>query len=60
MRLRAFSLVSLIAVMYLNIFPFVISFDGQVRVFSPPPPNCRRFIVSTNIAETSLTVDGVV
>ncbi|KAL8052426.1 hypothetical protein ABFX02_05G003200 [Erythranthe guttata] len=32
----------------------------QVRVFSPPPANCRRFIVSTNIAETSLTVDGVV
>ncbi|KAK3032066.1 hypothetical protein RJ639_036280 [Escallonia herrerae] len=32
----------------------------QVRVFSPPPPNCRRFIVATNVAETSLTVDGVV
>lgn len=32
----------------------------QVRVFSPPPQNCRRFIVATNIAETSLTVDGVV
>lgn len=32
----------------------------QVRVFTPPPPNCRRFIVATNIAETSLTVDGVV
>ncbi|XP_022132197.1 probable pre-mRNA-splicing factor ATP-dependent RNA helicase DEAH4 isoform X1 [Momordica charantia] len=32
----------------------------QVRVFSRPPPNCRRFIVATNIAETSLTVDGVV
>ncbi|KAK9707499.1 hypothetical protein RND81_07G201800 [Saponaria officinalis] len=32
----------------------------QVRAFSPPPPNCRRFIVATNIAETSLTVDGVV
>ncbi|KAK6789283.1 hypothetical protein RDI58_013082 [Solanum bulbocastanum] len=34
--------------------------EMQVRVFCPPPPNCRRFIVSTNIAETSLTVDGVV
>ncbi|KAL3835675.1 hypothetical protein ACJIZ3_010411 [Penstemon smallii] len=32
----------------------------QIRVFSPPSPNCRRFIVATNIAETSLTVDGVV
>ncbi|XP_073021515.1 probable pre-mRNA-splicing factor ATP-dependent RNA helicase DEAH4 isoform X1 [Primulina eburnea] len=32
----------------------------QVRVFTPPPLNCRRFIVATNIAETSLTVDGVV
>ncbi|XP_057751575.1 probable pre-mRNA-splicing factor ATP-dependent RNA helicase DEAH4 isoform X2 [Arachis stenosperma] len=32
----------------------------QVRVFSPPPPSCRRIIVATNIAETSLTVDGVV
>ncbi|KAG2706688.1 hypothetical protein I3843_05G103400 [Carya illinoinensis] len=34
--------------------------EMQVRVFSPPPLNCRRFIVATNIAETSLTVDGVV
>jgi ATP-dependent RNA helicase DHX8/PRP22 len=32
----------------------------QVRVFAPAPPNCRRFIVATNVAETSLTVDGVV
>ncbi|KAK2384094.1 RNA helicase family protein [Trifolium repens] len=32
----------------------------QVRVFNPPPPDCRRIIVATNIAETSLTVDGVV
>ncbi|CAJ1935647.1 unnamed protein product [Sphenostylis stenocarpa] len=32
----------------------------QMRVFSRPPPNCRRIIVATNIAETSLTVDGVV
>ncbi|CAH9073998.1 unnamed protein product [Cuscuta epithymum] len=34
--------------------------EMQVRVFNRPPPNCRRFIVATNIAETSLTVDGVV
>ncbi|CAN1313420.1 Probable pre-mRNA-splicing factor ATP-dependent RNA helicase DEAH4 [Linum perenne] len=34
--------------------------EMQVRVFSPAPPDCRRFIVATNIAETSLTVDGVV
>ncbi|GKC46810.1 hypothetical protein Tco_1064532, partial [Tanacetum coccineum] len=31
-----------------------------IRVFSPPPKDCRRIIVATNIAETSLTVDGVV
>ncbi|KAJ3671464.1 hypothetical protein LUZ60_007543 [Juncus effusus] len=34
--------------------------EMQVRVFSEAPANCRRFIVATNIAETSLTVDGVV
>ncbi|GJS10570.1 probable pre-mRNA-splicing factor ATP-dependent RNA helicase DEAH4 isoform X1, partial [Tanacetum coccineum] len=31
-----------------------------IRVFSPPTKDCRRIIVATNIAETSLTVDGVV
>lgn len=41
-------------------YSFALALSMQVRVFSPPPPNCRRFIVSTNIAETSLTVDGVV
>ncbi|GLJ23329.1 hypothetical protein SUGI_0441370 [Cryptomeria japonica] len=34
--------------------------EMQVRVFMQVPPNCRRIIVATNIAETSLTVDGVV
>nr|CAD1833508.1 unnamed protein product [Ananas comosus var. bracteatus] len=34
--------------------------EMQVRIFAQAPPNCRRFIVATNIAETSLTVDGVV
>ena len=32
----------------------------QARVFSAPPEGCRRIIVATNIAETSITVDGVV
>lgn len=32
----------------------------QARVFLPAPPDCRRIIVATNLAETSLTVDGVV
>lgn len=32
----------------------------QARVFVPPPEGCRRCIVATNIAETSITVDGVV
>ena len=32
----------------------------QARVFAPGPANCRRVIVATNIAETSITVEGVV
>ncbi|KAK8155553.1 pre-mRNA-splicing factor ATP-dependent RNA helicase PRP16 [Phyllosticta citribraziliensis] len=31
----------------------------QQRVFQPPPPRTRKVILSTNIAETSVTVPGV-
>lgn len=34
--------------------------EAQARVFGPPPGGCRRVTVATNIAETSLTVPGVV
>jgi ATP-dependent RNA helicase DHX8/PRP22 len=32
----------------------------QLRVFRPPQPGVRRCIVATNVAETSITVEGVV
>lgn len=33
--------------------------DAQQAVFHPPPPNTRKLILATNIAETSVTVPGV-
>jgi len=33
--------------------------DKQMRVFAPPPPDSRLVVVSTNVAETSLTIPGV-
>ncbi|KAI6122506.1 P-loop containing nucleoside triphosphate hydrolase protein [Pisolithus croceorrhizus] len=33
--------------------------DKQMRVFVPPPPGCRLVVVSTNVAETSLTIPGI-
>ncbi|KAF9485838.1 P-loop containing nucleoside triphosphate hydrolase protein [Pholiota conissans] len=33
--------------------------DKQMRVFEPPPAGHRLVVVSTNIAETSLTIPGI-
>jgi HrpA-like RNA helicase len=33
--------------------------DEQLKVFTPPRPGVRRFILSTNIAETSVTISGI-
>jgi pre-mRNA-splicing factor ATP-dependent RNA helicase DHX16 len=34
--------------------------DLQAKVFEPTPPGGRKVVVATNIAETSLTIDGIV
>lgn len=31
----------------------------QMQVFEPTPPNLRKVILATNIAETSLTIEGI-
>ena len=33
--------------------------DLQAKIFDPAPEGGRKVIISTNIAETSLTVDGI-
>eukprot|EP01022_Parablepharisma_sp_SALTPOND_P028529 TRINITY_DN71103_c5_g1_i1.p3 TRINITY_DN71103_c5_g1~~TRINITY_DN71103_c5_g1_i1.p3 ORF type:complete len:627 (+),score=67.27 TRINITY_DN71103_c5_g1_i1:11580-13460(+) len=33
--------------------------EEQSLAFEKPPPNCRKIVFATNIAETSLTVNGV-
>jgi pre-mRNA-splicing factor ATP-dependent RNA helicase DHX38/PRP16 len=33
--------------------------DLQSKIFDAAPPGVRKCVVSTNIAETSLTVDGI-
>ena len=34
--------------------------DMQAKIFEPTPPGGRKVILSTNIAETSLTIDGII
>ncbi|XP_008555914.1 probable pre-mRNA-splicing factor ATP-dependent RNA helicase mog-4 [Microplitis demolitor] len=34
--------------------------DMQVKIFQPTPPNARKVVLATNIAETSLTIDNII
>ncbi|CAM9385113.1 unnamed protein product [Ectocarpus sp. 12 AP-2014] len=33
--------------------------DQQAKIFEPTPPGSRKVVLGTNIAETSLTIDGI-
>ncbi|CAH8832978.1 unnamed protein product [Trichobilharzia szidati] len=34
--------------------------DMQAKIFAPTPPGARKVVLATNIAETSLTIDGII
>jgi pre-mRNA-splicing factor ATP-dependent RNA helicase DHX16 len=34
--------------------------DQQIKIFETTPKNSRKVVIATNIAETSLTIDGIV
>ena len=34
--------------------------DMQAKVFEKTPPNARKVVLATNIAETSLTIDNII
>ena len=37
-----------------------LSMEAQMRIFEPSPSNTRKIVVATNVAETSITIDGIV
>lgn len=44
----------IICPIYANLPP-----DQQQKIFEPTPPKARKIVLATNIAETSITIDGV-
>ena len=34
--------------------------DQQAKIFIPTPKGARKVVLATNIAETSLTIDGII
>lgn len=44
----------IVAPIYANLPP-----DLQKRIFEPTPPDSRKVVLATNIAETSITIDGI-
>lgn len=49
-------------VLKLKVLPMYagLPFDKQLQVFEPTPSRTRKVVVATNIAETSITIDGIV
>ena len=41
------------------LIPFFFFTELQKRVFDPPSPSVRKVVVATNIAATSLTIEGI-
>jgi hypothetical protein len=37
-----------------------LSLEAQMRIFEPLPRHIRKVVVATNVAETSITIDGIV
>lgn len=44
----------IVAPIYANLPP-----AKQARIFEPTPPNSRKVVLATNIAETSITINGI-
>lgn len=44
----------IVAPIYANMPPAM-----QARIFEPTPPDSRKVVLATNIAETSITIDGI-